>query len=176
MRSLARDHLLGEERHGGDGAADPCAQSRRVQARVLEVVNSGRRFDDIRLFEWTMAIAMIAISFTITYDPRTVAKGGFYLLENLWLTPSVLTMVFLVAGFARMTCLYANGRWPFYGPRCRAICSLVGALIWGEMCLSLAIWSSQTDDYLSLGVAVYFSLVCGESYSCFRAARDGRTY
>lgn len=134
---------------------------------------SGRRRDhEFRLFEWTMSLVMIGISFNIAFDPSSVPKGGFYLLENVWLTSSVLIVVFLFAGAARLSCLYANGRWPHIGPWCRVVCSASGALVWGEMALSLFQWSAQTG-YHSIGVPVYFFLAIGEIISCFRAVRDG---
>lgn len=127
-----------------------------------------------RLFEWMTAGMMVGISGTIGFNPHAVAAGGFYLLQNLGLTPAVLQVFFAIVGFLRVAGLYANGHWPVYGPWCRAGCALFGALIWGEMLLSLIKWSSQSD-YVSLGVPVYALLTVGELISCYRAANDGRS-
>lgn len=131
-----------------------------------------RNAPGIRLFEWVMSYIMLAISVIIAFDPNAVPRGGFHLIEGVWLTPHVLLSLFLVAGTIRMSCLYANGRLPHLGPWCRAGCSFVGAMVWGEMCASLWSWSGLAG-YHSLGIAVYSGLAGGEAYSCFRSVSDG---
>lgn len=126
-----------------------------------------------RLFEWMTALMMLGIAATIASSPRSVGSGGFHLMLNLGLTPQVLGWFFAFAGFARVAGLYANGHWPVYGPWCRALCALGGAVLWGQMCLALIKWSEQSD-YVSIGVSVYLFLTLGEVISCYRAASDGR--
>lgn len=128
-----------------------------------------------RLFEWMTALMMGGMSFTILASPTTVASGGFHLLQNLGLSPNVLIFAFALASALRMAGLYANGHWRVYGPWCRALGALGGAFIWGQMAISLLIWSEQTG-YVSLGVPVYLSLALGEFVSCYRAARDARVW
>ena len=127
-----------------------------------------------RLFEWMTALMMVGIAVTIAASPRAIAGGGFTLMENVGLTPGVVVIAFLLAGAARMAALYANGHWPFYGPWCRAIGAVTGAVIWAQMGLSMLV-SSVTGDFVPLGVPVYLVLTAGEIISCYRAASDGRS-
>lgn len=126
-----------------------------------------------RLFEWMTALMMVGIAVTIALSPKAIAFGGFYLMQDIGLTPAILGVLFSLGGCLRVAGLYANGNWPIYGPRLRAGCALGGAVIWAQMFLALIKWSSQSG-YVSIGVPVYLFLTIGEFISCYRAARDGR--
>lgn len=127
----------------------------------------------MRLFEWMTSLMMLGISVTIVLSPATVSRGGFALVENVGLTPSVLGLLFTIGGALRFVALYANGHWPVVGPRLRAFCALGGALVWAQMLVALLKWSCG-DGYISLGVPVYLFLTIGELLSCWRAATDSR--
>lgn len=127
-----------------------------------------------RLFEWMTAAMMIGIAVTIAVSPHAVEGGGFHLMKNLGLTPMVLVVFFMIASIARAIGLYANGRWPVYGPWCRTLGAAAGAVIWAQMLLSLIKWSDQSG-YVSLGVPVYLFLAMGELISCYRAASDAQS-
>jgi hypothetical protein len=126
---------------------------------------------ELRLFEWMTSLMMIGIALTIMFDSRTIQQGGFYLIQNVGLTPDVLGILFTVGGAVRMLALRANGVWPIWGPRLRASCALGGALIWCQMGIALVKWSAS-EGYLSIGCAVYFVLALGELISCWRAGFD----
>lgn len=116
---------------------------------------------------------MVGIALTVACSPHSLAAGGFILMANVGLTPSVVIVTFLVAGWLRMAALYANGHWPVYGPWCRAAGAFVGVLVWAQMFLSMVKWS-ETSGFVPLGVPVYVMLTAGEIVSLYRAARDGR--
>jgi len=128
-----------------------------------------------RLFEWMTALMMLGIAATIAASPRSIASGGFHLMQNIGLGPHSLGWAFAAIGSVRMASLYANGRWPFYGPWCRAVGALGGAFVWVQMSLALIAWS-DTAGYISIGVSVYAVLALGEFISCYRAANDARTH
>src|ERR1700676_5230066 len=107
---------------------------------MLEAVVSKQPFEAIRLLEWMTSLMMIGIALTIAGDPGAVHNGGFYLMGSMGLTSVVIIIIFSLAGFGRLSCLYANGRWPFYGPWCRVVSSFVGGFVWGQMGLSVANW------------------------------------
>lgn len=127
-----------------------------------------------RLFEWMTACMMIGIALTVAANPTTVQFGGFYLMRDIGLDASALGTLFMLGGCLRIAALFANGRWPIYGPRFRAACALMGAMIWMQMLLALTAWSSH-NGYLSIGVPVYAFLTVGELISCYRAAADVRS-
>lgn len=127
-----------------------------------------------RVFEWMTALMMIGIAVTIAVSPGTMAAGGFTLMGNVGLTPGVVVVVFLAAGWLRMAALYANGHWPYYGPWCRAGGAMIGVIIWAQMFFSMLKWS-EVSGFVPLGVPVYVFLTVGEFISCYRAARDGRS-
>lgn len=128
-----------------------------------------------RLFEWMTALMMLGIAATISASEHSVEAGGFYLMQSLGLTPLILIIFFGITGCVRVAGLYANGNWPVYGPWCRAACAFGGALIWGQMYLSLIEWSHHSG-YVSLGAPVYLFLTIGELISCYRATSDGRSH
>lgn len=127
-----------------------------------------------RLFEWMTALMMVVIAVIVAVNPKTVEFGGFYLMRDIGLTASALGTLFMAGGCLRIAALFANGHWPVYGPRFRAGCALMGAVIWMQMLLALTAWSTKSG-YISIGVAVYFFLTVGELISCYRAAADVRT-
>jgi len=127
-----------------------------------------------RLLEWMTALMMIFIAVIVAVNPKTIEFGGFYLMRDIGLTAEVLGALFMACGWVRIVALFANGHWPVYGPRFRAACALMGAVIWTQMLLALTAWSTKSG-YISIGVAVYFFLTVGELISCYRAAADVRT-
>ncbi len=126
-----------------------------------------------RLFEWMTALMMVVIAIIVAINPKTVEFGGFYLMRDIGLTATWLGTLFMLGGCLRIAALFANGHWPVYGPRFRAACALMGAVIWMQMLLALTAWSTKSG-YISIGVAVYFFLTVGELISCYRAAADVR--
>lgn len=127
-----------------------------------------------RLFEWTTSGAMLGIALCVAISPKTVTSGGFYLMQNVGLSPAALGVLFTLGGCLRIAALYANGSWPSYGPKCRAAGAALGALLWGQMTIALFKWSWD-QDYIAIGVCVYAALTISEMISCGRATRDGRT-
>jgi hypothetical protein len=126
----------------------------------------------MKLFEWMTSAMMIGIAVIVAFSPSAIHSGGFALMANIGLTASVVGVLFMASGCARMAALYANGNWPVIGPRLRAACAAGGALVWAQMLIALIKWSEQSG-YISIGISVYTFLVVGEIISCHRAASDG---
>src|SRR5258708_38911234 len=157
-------------------AAKERSRHLRAVPTVITLVTAGRstRHCANRLFEWITAAMMMGIAVTIAVSPQAVDDGGFHLMKNLGLTPTILAVLFFVASISRAIGLYANGRWPIYGPWCRALGAAVGVIIWAQMFLSLIKWSGQSG-YVFLDVSVYLFLTIGELVSCYRAASDAQS-
>lgn len=134
------------------------------RSRVLDALAS-------RLFEWVAACSMLGIAVTLAASPATIQRGSFRYMLDAGLTPSLLGPFFALVGVLRIIALYANGEWKPWGPRCRAAGALLGALIWGQMALALAQLTKDTST-ISLGIPVYFCIILGELFSCYRAAAD----
>lgn len=128
-----------------------------------------------RVFEWVMTAAMLCIALTLFLSPRSIEASSFRLMLAAGYTQFAAAFFFLIAGGLRICALFANGTLPVYGPLVRAIGALAGAVIWGQMGIALLGMSPITGT-ISAGVPVYFALVGGELYSCFRAVTDGRHY
>lgn len=123
-----------------------------------------------RLFEWTMTAAMLGLAFEIIIWPGTIGASAFrYMLQLVG--PTNLGLFFAIAGLLRIAALVANGQWPVYGPRCRAVGAAMGALIWFEMLAALFILAPE-NGVPSPGIPVYLALTTGELISAYRAATD----
>lgn len=123
-----------------------------------------------RLFEWTMTVAMLGLALEIAIWPGTIGASAFrYMLQVVG--TSNLSMFFMMVGLLRIAALIANGQWPVYGPRCRAVGAGFGALIWFQMVIALLILA-PTSGIPSPGIPVYLALTTGELISAYRAATD----
>ncbi len=134
---------------------------------------SDHAFSSNRLFEWTTAAMMVGIAFCVAVSPKTISFGGFYLMQDVGLTPEIIGVAFTLGGCLRAAALFANGNWPVYGPMCRVVGAALGAVLWAQMSWALYRWS-LAQGYVSIGVVVYGCLTLSEMISCGRAARDGR--
>ena len=121
------------------------------------------------LFEWCMAYMLVLMSITLAFYPGTIQKSSFRLLLETGVPGMVFMFVYGFAGIIRLLALYANGKWK-YGTHARALGSGLGAIIWGQMCMALALRTFETDS-ISLGVPVYFVLSVGEIVATYRTCR-----
>lgn len=114
---------------------------------------------------------MIGIALCIIFTPKTIEMGAFrFMLEAGW-SATVIKAIFLAFGLARVSALYANGRWQPWGARLRALCAIAAAFMWFQMGLALALLT-YVSGMLSIGIPVYAVLTVGELRSCYRAATD----
>lgn len=124
-----------------------------------------------RLFEWVMTVAMLGLAIEIFFWPGTIGASAFrYMLRVI--QPELLGGFFLIVGLFRIAALYANGNWPKFGPRIRALAAGAAALIWGQMLFALFALAPHTG-IPSPGIPVYLALTLGEMISAYRAATDG---
>jgi hypothetical protein len=86
-----------------------------------------------------------------------------------------LGLFFLFFGAMRMMALMANGNWPKYGPRLRAIGAGAAAMLWGQLCISLVLLFPFNSGVPSPGIPVYLALTMGELISAYRALSDARS-
>jgi hypothetical protein len=130
-------------------------------------------FHHTRLFEWLSSMMIISMALIEYIDPRTINRGGFYLISHLGMTSWVFYILTCVFGSMRIVALVANGMSVWWGPRIRMLVSLVSAVIWSQMAYSLIVWS-VAQDYLSLGIPIFTFLAVGELVSSHRAAVDAK--
>lgn len=130
-------------------------------------------YNPMRLFEWIMTIALILMSLPMIFVPDLVVIGGMK-LKDMNFPTSLGALLFLAAGAMRGAGLLRNGSWPFYGPLVRTIGAGLGALLWVELALVLAL-AGYSQRLVPTTMFLYGALVIGEIESCRRAMRDARS-
>lgn len=126
-----------------------------------------------RLFEWFTTMTMLGMAIEIAIWPTAVGASAFrYIL--LVISPLNMGMFFLSFGLLRVAALIANGSWPDHGSRLRAMGAGAGALMWGQMGLSLVHLGTQPGNIPSPGIALFFFLTLTELISAYRAISDAR--
>lgn len=117
-----------------------------------------------RLFEWTMALALVGFGLHILILPSTM-QSSRYAGVLLVLSTGQFAIACLLVGFTRIVALSRNGTWAVWGPRVRAFCAFGSAAIWAQLAVSLG-------QYHSPGVWVYVAIAGAELRSVLRARRD----
>lgn len=128
-----------------------------------------------RLFEWYATATMLGIALSLATSPGVIRNSAFHFLLTSGFSQAGVLALLLLFGLVRVAALVANGRVPVYGPIARALCALGGAFTWLQFCLALLQYST-VQGVLTPGVTVYFFMMVGEIFSCYRAAVDGRRY
>ncbi len=132
-----------------------------------------RHYLEGRLFEWTMATAMVLLAVECFIWPETLNASEFFWLTTLMPT-SLIGAFLLVFGVARFAALVANGRSLVYGPRVRALGALAGAVLWAQFDLAL-IAAFTVSRPPSPGIPFWLVFTLAELYSAYRAASDDRS-
>jgi hypothetical protein len=133
-----------------------------------------RRYVEGRLFEWTMAVSMVLLSFEIFLWPQTLGASAFHWLV-LFLPSGFVGVFLLFVGVARLVALFINGRSLEYGPRVRAVGALAGAVMWAQFALALLMPFVTNEKAIpSPGIPFWFMFTFAELYSAYRAAGDVR--
>lgn len=126
-----------------------------------------------RLFEWTMAFALLGLGVHLAVWPHAMGASAFrFILEVVG--SQNLTIFYLMVGIFRIVALVANGRWQTWGPRVRALAALCGAGVWLQMDIALLKLVPEVGSPPSPGIPVYSALFLAELVSTYRAAVDGR--
>jgi uncharacterized membrane protein len=123
-----------------------------------------RHFEN-RISEVAAALIILGMAILIATNPAAADTHSFDLIGvaivDDWLAPALL-----LVGLVRIAALIANGRWRVVGPKMRAGGALVGALIWSQMCLSLALLglpSPRIPIYAVLTASELISILSGAS-------------
>lgn len=124
-----------------------------------------------RLFEWVVSGMMLMIGFTLAMPGEVASDPLNVLVKSGVASEEILAFFFCAIAMVRIMALWANGRIPTHGPRARAICSAVAALIWSQMALA-SVWVGTVAGQTTLAAAIYGSLTIGELLSCYRATYD----
>lgn len=133
------------------------------------------RYLNGRLFEWFAAANLAGVGTIIVFWPDTLVWSAFKYLVTVGMGPVMIGFICLVVGYARIFALIVNGRSWVYGPRVRAWCSLLSAVIWLQILISLAQFAISDTGVPSLGLSNWAWLFFGELVVAYRAATDVRT-
>lgn len=126
-----------------------------------------------RLNEWIMVICLFGLSLQLfLLTPDTSSGSEKFLLQ--YLSPDFIGLVYLVVCYCRACALVINGQSLVYGPQTRAMGALAGALIWGQMDISLIKLYVNGVTANSPGISLYFAMTIGELFTVYRAATDVR--
>lgn len=128
-----------------------------------------------RLLETAMATGQIAIGILLLLSPESVGTSGMRYLVN-YIDPALVTMTFLLVGFARMVALILNGHWMPGGAYTRAVGAAAGALLWTIWATSFFQIKIVEGVPLAPLVALLGVLALFEVVSMYRAllgAKDG---
>lgn len=129
-----------------------------------------------RLFEWFVAVFMFLAALTLVLPGDALERAALRPIVEIGFTEENMATFFGIIGTARGLALYLNGHinngrvFP-NGANIRAICALLGAAIWGQMTLALAIDAIHANAP-SLGIPLFGSLTMFELLTCFIARKD----
>lgn len=126
-----------------------------------------------RLFEWIAALILIGLGGKLVLHPGLIEHSTFRVMLQL-ITPVGLAWLLLILGLLRATTLAVDGQYRRdLTPQLRALLAGIAAVIWGQMGLALEMIAYQSGAS-TIGSPVYFGLMLGELFSCYRSlARDG---
>lgn len=127
---------------------------------------------DGRLYEWVMSVGSFIISLMIVVWPE-ISRGPNFQFMSTYLSESVIIFVFLLNSIAKIGALLANGGSLAVGPRVRAACAGVYALIWAQFVMSL-IKISVDQGYPAAGIPFWGMFTLAEIYVAYRATLDVR--
>ena len=128
-----------------------------------------------RVAEWLCTgIMLLAGAGMSVFDPG-IGTSAFRRVLETGVTQTHIYLYVVIVGPMRAIALFANSKWPVYGPWVRALGALAGALLWSQLAMAL-IGVGEFTGTLTLGVYVYIGLAVGEIYSLGRALADGRRY
>jgi hypothetical protein len=118
------------------------------------------------LFEWCTTFMMIGMAVCIFLTPKTIELGAFRFMTYFGMSSLPAFALLFIAGTLRICALIANGRWQ-YGSLARLSGAILGAFFWFQLGVALVLLT-QVSGTLSIGIPVYFVLMGGEIYSCYR--------
>lgn len=125
-----------------------------------------------RLYEWSVALATLGLSFEILMWPETIRESAFHLTDDIIGSTNLAVLTFVI-GFARSIALAFNGRSLIIGPYVRAACSLLSAALWSQFAYALYLLT-ELHSAPSPGFPFWVSFTGAEIYVGYRAMIDVR--
>lgn len=122
-----------------------------------------------RIFEWTMALAMLFGGVELLLWDDVLTFGAFKWLLTI-MGQKWIGSFMLFVGWIRLSALMFNGQLLFgsrFGPLVRAVCAVFAASLWAQFALALVVLSID-QGYPSLGVPFWIMFTIAEllvSYS-----------
>jgi hypothetical protein len=129
-----------------------------------------------RLFEWTMSIAMIGLSFEIFIWPQTLKTSAFHFIL-LVMSGQFIGLFMMIVGVGRSFGLILNGHQingHRIGPLIRSGFSIISAFMWVQFALAL-VQQSIAQGIPSPGCPFWFMFTFAELFVVYRAVvNNGR--
>lgn len=137
-------------------------------------MSSSTRWCLNRLFEWVMSGAMITVGIHLYLWPGAIGHSSFHFISDV-LGLGTLRTLFITVGWFSMLALFANGRWPIWGPRVRAMGAFCRCILWLWMEVALIKLMHEIGAPPSPGIPIYTAMVVGEIIAIGMAASDDRS-
>lgn len=134
-------------------------------------------YSTYRLFEWSMAVMMLLIAFTLVLPGDTMERNALKPISDMGFSEENMAWFFGSIGILRAMALYLNGHINniVVGPKgayIRAVCAAGGCFIMGQFCAAL-IYDAFKATAPSFIIPVFGTLAMFEALSVYIAVLDG---
>lgn len=126
-----------------------------------------------RVFEWTMALAMLFTGLELLWFDNVVSFGAFrwllLIMSQKWIGTALLFL-----GWLRASALMFNGQLLFgrkFGWGVRAVSSIIAASLWAQFSLAL-LQLSLDQGVPSLGLPLWTLLVLAELLTAYQVGAE----
>lgn len=126
-----------------------------------------------RLFDWTMAAALIITGVIILCYPKSIGNSAFHMILRL-VTPYTLALIYISIGVGRLIALRLSDmpRYAENAANLRAAMSFASSLVWLQIIAAFVLIIPERG-VPSPSLGLYTSLVLAEWYSTYRSAARG---
>ena len=127
-----------------------------------------------RIFEWVMGLGMFFGGLQLLFWPNSMNNSSFLFLSSIWPTHITLSAL-LSLGWIRCCALMLNGQKIFgmkFGPRTRAVCSVLSAIMWIQFTVAL-LELSVAQGFPSPGIPFWAMFTLGEVYTAYTTVKNG---
>lgn len=121
-----------------------------------------------RVFEWTMASALVAVGAHLLIFPDALSSPSRLTSILMLVTAQQIAIFCLVFGIIRIAALIASERILPWCARIRGTCCIAGAAVWSQLAVALA----HSPGPPSPSFTIYAVLAIAELLSVLRARRD----
>lgn len=127
---------------------------------------------DMRAFEWFFSIPMVQFGIYMLAVPAAM-NGSILRVLVLSIGGTLAALLFICTGITGIVALIANGNSERIGPRLRAFCAMLRAVIWLTFVLSMLRVSEQ-QPWVSPMVFFWFWFMVAEVWIAHKAGQDVR--